>query len=69
MFLYFQDVISHSQNLRNKSKANLEAGDATQAGLKSLNKANRARLEGYQNLFYLLQVGIYVYMGVYYNML
>ena len=55
-----QDVISHSQNLRKKAKdKDLDAaGDnnATPAGLKSLNKANRARLEGYQNLFYLLQV-------------
>jgi len=60
-----QDVISHSQNLRKKAKdKDLDgSGDNnTPAGLKSLNKANRARLEGYQNLFYLLQTNP-IYLG------
>ena len=36
----------------------MAAGDGGMAatGLKALNKANRARLEAYQHLFYMLQV-------------
>nr|XP_018671818.1 IQ motif containing GTPase activating protein homologue isoform X1 [Ciona intestinalis] len=51
-----QDVINHSKNL--KKKGGKESGGDTPspaAGLKSLNKTNRARLEAYQHLFYLLQ--------------
>uniref|UniRef100_H2Z719 Ras GTPase-activating-like protein IQGAP1 n=1 Tax=Ciona savignyi TaxID=51511 RepID=H2Z719_CIOSA len=49
-----QDVINHSKNL--KKKGGKDAGESSPAaGLKSLNKSNRARLEAYQHLFYLLQ--------------
>ena len=58
-FSWTQDVINHSKNLRKKQGKEATVGDvgpAQSAGLKSLNKANRARLEAYQHLFYLLQV-------------
>nr|CAB3256707.1 IQ motif containing GTPase activating protein homolog [Phallusia mammillata] len=53
-----QDVINHSKNLRKKQgkeSAVNEQNAGGAAGLKSLNKSNRARLEAYQHLFYLLQ--------------
>lgn len=49
-----QDVVNHSRNLRKKQAR--EVNTETSSGLKSLNKANRDRLEAYQHLFYLLQV-------------
>ena len=58
MFL-FQDVINHSKNLKKTAKEAANQENANQAaGLKSLNKTNRARLEAYQHLFYLLQVNL-----------
>jgi len=52
-----QDVINHSASLRKRTAKDMAAGDSGMAatGLKALNRANRARLEAYQHLFYMLQ--------------
>lgn len=51
-----QDVINHSKNLKKKTGKDSSGNDSKSgAGLKSLNKTNRSRLEAYQHLFYLLQ--------------
>ena len=54
--LFIQDVINHSKNLKRAKDAAAQDTATQTAGLKSLNKTNRARLEAYQHLFYLLQV-------------
>jgi len=51
-----QDVINHSHHIRKKTTKNMASNENMAAtGLKALNKTNRARLEAYQHLFYLLQ--------------
>eukprot|EP00117_Sycon_ciliatum_P032454 scpid10084/ scgid25161/ Ras GTPase-activating-like protein IQGAP1; p195 len=51
--LTLDDVVSQSKKLKKKGGQDPLASQSR--GLKSLSKENRARLEGYQHLFYLLQ--------------
>ncbi|PKU26977.1 ras gtpase-activating-like protein hypothetical protein [Limosa lapponica baueri] len=55
-----QEVVSHCKKLTKKNKEQLSEMMSIdkQKGLKSLSKEKRQKLEAYQHLFYLLQVGL-----------
>lgn len=55
-----QEVVSHCKKLTKKNKEQLSElmSIDKQKGLKSLSKEKRQKLEAYQHLFYLLQVGL-----------
>lgn len=55
-----QEVVSHCKKLTKKNREQLSEMMSMdkQKGLKSLSKEKRQKLEAYQHLFYLLQVGL-----------
>lgn len=55
-----QEVVSHCKKLTKKNREQLSEMMSVdkQKGLKSLSKEKRQKLEAYQHLFYLLQVGL-----------
>ena len=54
--LFFQDVVMHNTKLkRNKDSTKIKTPEKENTGLKGLSREKREQLEGYQNLFYLLQ--------------
>lgn len=57
---WLQEVVSHCKKLTKKNKEQLSEMMSVdkQKGLKSLSKEKRQKLEAYQHLFYLLQVGL-----------
>lgn len=57
---WLQEVVSHCKKLTKKNKEQLSEMMSLekQKGLKSLSKEKRQKLEAYQHLFYLLQVGL-----------
>lgn len=57
---WLQEVVSHCKKLTKKNKEQLleMMSIDKQKGLKSLSKEKRQKLEAYQHLFYLLQVGL-----------
>lgn len=58
--VWLQEVVSHCKKLTKKNKEQLSEMMSMdkQKGLKSLSKEKRQKLEAYQHLFYLLQVGL-----------
>lgn len=60
MPMWPQEVVSHCKKLTKKNREQLSemVSMDKQKGLKSLSKEKRQKLEAYQHLFYLLQVGL-----------
>lgn len=58
--VWLQEVVSHCKKLTKKNREQLSEMMSMdkQKGLKSLSKEKRQKLEAYQHLFYLLQVGL-----------